>query len=269
MPELPEVETIRRSLHDLIADTIREVALSAVAPIRHTTAAQLHHALVGAQVEDIARRGKFLLFRLVEGPTLILHLGMSGRLRRATTASPHTHMVLQFAHAGALHYIDARRFGMISLASAAQRSPCLDHLGPEFDDPELTSPIWIARCRRHPKLSLKAALLHQGLVAGLGNIYVCEVLYAAGISPLRTIGATTDAALARILVAMRTVLTRAIAQGGTSLRDYEDSWGRKGGMRAHLQVYGRKRQSTLDGRGHVVRVVQQGRSTWYAPEVQK
>lgn len=272
MPELPEVETIRRSLLDLVGTTIDAVTFSAVAPVKHTTAAQLRLALVKQRLMALQRRGKYLLFQLSSDSTLILHLGMSGRIRRVTDDAPapkHTHMTLQLSNRSALRYVDARRFGVITWATPARQNPYLAHLGPEFDDPQFNTATFIAQCRRHLKLSLKMALLNQGIVAGLGNIYVCEVLYAAGLHPTRCIADTSDAELTRIHAAIRTVLTRAIAHGGTSLRDYEDSWGQKGGMKAHLQVYGRDGESTLDGRGSVVRIVQQGRSTWFAPEIQK
>lgn len=272
MPELPEVETIRRSLLDLVGTMIAAASFSAVAPVRHTTAAQLRVALSEQRLVALQRRGKYLLFRLSSDSTLILHLGMSGRIRRVTDDAPapkHTHMTLQLSNGCALRYVDARRFGVITLATLALQNPYLANLGPEFDDPRFTAEAFIAHCRRHPALSLKMALLNQGTVAGLGNIYVCEVLYAAGLDPTRRLADTSDTELTRIHAATHAVLTRAIAHGGTSLRDYEDSWGQKGGMKAHLQVYGRDGESTLDGRGSVVRIVQQGRSTWYAPEVQK
>lgn len=272
MPELPEVETIRRSLLDLVGTTIEAVTLSAVAPVKHTTPAQLQGTLVGQRLVALQRRGKYLVFRLSSDNALILHLGMSGRIRRVTDGAPapkHTHMTLQLSNGCALRYVDARRFGAITLDERASHSSYLANLGPEFDDPQFTAAAFIAQCRRHPKLSLKMALLNQGIVAGLGNIYVCEVLYAAGLNPTRPIGSTTETELTRVHTAIRAVLTCAIAHGGTSLRDYEDSWGQKGGMKAHLQVYGRDGESTLDGRASVVRIVQQGRSTWFAPEMQR
>lgn len=272
MPELPEVETIRRSLLDLVGTTIDTATFSAVAPVKHISAAQLQMALAGQRLMALERRGKYLLFRLSSDNALILHLGMSGRIRRVTDDAPapkHTHMTLQLSNGCALRYVDARRFGVITLATHALQNPYLANLGPEFDDPQFTAVAFIAQCRRHPNLSLKMALLNQWIVAGLGNIYVCEVLYEAGLNPTRPIASTTETELTRVHAAIRAVLTRAITHGGTSLRDYEDSWGQKGGMKAHLQVYGRDGESTLDGRGSVVRIVQQGRSTWFAPEIQK
>ncbi len=271
MPELPEVETIRRSLSDLVDCTIADVTFSAVAPIRHTSPHALQQRLRGQRLEKFGRRGKFLLLHCGDA-VLILHLGMSGRLRRAdlqSTPPKHTHMTLQLSNARTLRYVDARRFGLITVTDATLHNPCLDHLGPEFDDPHCTPAAFMQSCRRHAKLTLKMALLDQHIVAGIGNIYACEILYEARVSPTRRIGETPDEAFVRIHTAIRTVLTRAIAHGGTSLRDYEDSWGKKGGMKSHLQVYGRDGKSTLDGLWQVVRIVQQGRSTWYAPDVQR
>ncbi len=272
MPELPEVETIRRSLQDVVGSTINAAEFSPVAPIKHTSVDTLRTQLTNARIETIGRRGKYLLFSLSRDATLIVHLGMSGRLRRAgpeTVAPRHTHMALTLSNDTILRYVDPRRFGVISLAASGQAHPLLHNIGPEFDATDFTVDAFLQQCRRHPKLSLKMALLHQGVVAGLGNIYVCEVLYEARLAPTRTIGDTSDDALARVFAAIRAVLSRAITHGGTSLRDYEDSWGNKGNMKSQLQVYGREGQSTLDGTAEVVRIVQHGRSTWYAPAVQQ
>lgn len=274
MPELPEIETIRRTLLPLPRAAVTEVLLSALAPVVHTTSATLRSALQGAHFTAVDRHGKYLLLRTDRPTTLVLHLGMTGRLLRAAPAhatTPHTHLELCFADDERLRYSDPRRFGTISLTHNphGDDNALLRRLGPDYLDPALTRATFITRARRRPRLTCKALLLDQGIAAGMGNIYACEALYQAGIDPQRRINDCTDAALARLLTAALHVLMLGIAHGGTTLRDYVDGRGSRGAMQAFLQVYGREQQPTLDGRGHVQRMTQHGRSTWFAPEVQR
>lgn len=266
MPELPEVETIRRSLMPHVPAQITGVGLSAVAPVRHGSRSYLP-TLRGSTIGTIARRGKFLLFR-TERATLVVHLGMSGRLLVVpadTPAPKHTHLEIRFASRHLLRYIDPRRFGLIAIARTPDATdlPPIAGLGPEFDDPLLTAENFCARCRRHNGLSLKALLLHQGVVAGVGNIYACEALYHARLDPRQRVRGTHDAALGRLLDGIRTALTLGIRHGGTTLRDYVDSSGQRGGMQHFLQVYGRADQP------QIARLTQSGRTTWWNPAVQQ
>lgn len=274
MPELPEIETIRRTLLPLPRAAVTEVVLSLLAPVAHTTAAALRSALQGARLTTVDRHGKYLLLRTDRPTTLVLHLGMTGRLLRVApphAATPHTHLTLCFADGERLCYTDPRRFGTISLTHDphGDDNPLLRRLGPDYLDPALTRATFITRARRRPRLTGKALLLDQGIAAGMGNIYACEALYRAGIDPQRTVADCTDAALARLLAAARHVLALGLHHGGTTLRDYVDGRGSRGAMQGFLQVYGREQQPTLDGRGHVQRITQHGRSTWFAPEVQR
>jgi formamidopyrimidine-DNA glycosylase len=145
----------------------------------------------------------------------------------------------------------------------------LQKLGPDYDDPNLRAEEFLRRCRAHPGLSLKALALHQGVAAGLGNIYACEALYGAELDPRRKVKRTRDDRLVGLLHQARRVLQLGIDKGGSSLRDYFDGLGNRGVMREFLQVYDREGMPTLDGRGTVRRIVQNARSTWFCPEVQR
>ncbi len=275
MPELPEVETIRRSLLFLEGRKIETLHFSKLAPVEATTPEKIRRAFSQTILKKIKRRGKYLLLKNYESVSLVIHLGMTGQLRFFSPPlpckKPHTHLEIKFADGSELNLIDPRRFGTLSLSEDPQGldNPFLKRLGPDYDDPALTLEIYISRCRRHPGLTLKSLTLHQGVAAGLGNIYACEALYRARLNPQRRVKRTKDSELASLLKAAREAIATGIAHGGSSLRDYFDGLGNRGMMKDFLKVYGRKEEMTLDGKGRVKRIVQNGRSTWYCPEVQK
>lgn len=273
MPELPEIETIRKSLVSLTPRHISDLYLSRLAPIETTTRQKIRQALRGTTWNSLKRHGKYLLFVTTKEVSLVLHLGMSGRLQflpRPTPRPKHTHLEFFFDDGSRLRFTDARRFGTLSLANdQAASNAFLARLGPDYLDSTLRAAEYIARCRRHPRLSVKRTLLHQGIAAGLGNIYACEALYQAGIDPRRLINDLSDQELTGLLQAARDCLQVGIAQGGTTIRDYLDGLGHRGKMQKFLQVYDREGQTTRDGRGPVIRIVQQARSTWFCPEVQR
>ncbi|MFO1462647.1 MAG: bifunctional DNA-formamidopyrimidine glycosylase/DNA-(apurinic or apyrimidinic site) lyase [bacterium] len=275
MPELPEVETIRRSLRPIAGKRLTAIDFSPLAPIETTGPRQIRRALVDAAIAGLERRGKYLLIRSQRGPALVIHLGMSGQLllhpQLPKPLEKHSHMVMRFADGAVLVFQDARRFGTLSLTEREDGSDnaFLQRLGPDYLDPQLTPELFIARCRRHPGLQLKALALHQGVASGLGNIYACEALYRSGLDPRRKVRRSKNAELEAFLAAARETLELGIRHGGSSLRDYFDGLGNRGVMKDFLQVYDREGQSTLDGRGRVKRIVQQARSTWYCPEVQR
>ena len=273
MPELPEVETICRSLRPVCGRRISSVFLSPLAPVEGTSPSRLKTALRDHVINEVYRRGKYLVLRLESETGLVIHLGMSGQLRffaNLPARPKHTHLELNLSGGSLLRFIDARRFGTLSLSFRpdGNDNPFLARLGPDYDDPAFTVKEFISRCRRHPGLSLKAVTLDQGIAAGLGNIYACESLYRAGLNPRRRVRKTDDRELASLLWAARESLELGIRHGGTTLRDYLDGLGQRGKMKEFLQVYARK-GLTLDGRGKVTRFFQQGRSTWFCPEVQK
>lgn len=275
MPELPEVESIRRSLLFLEGSTLQKLQFSSLAPIEHSSAAQLKKKLQRTRLQQILRRGKYLLLKNHEGKSLVIHLGMSGQLlyfeKIPSSLPKHSHAILSLEKEAGLIYIDARRFGTLSWSEEAQGrdNPFLSRLGPDYDDLEFKFLDYLSRCRQHSGLSLKSLCLHQGVAAGLGNIYACETLYWARLDPRRAVAKTSDAELEKLFYAARQVLQIGIEKGGSSLKDYLDGRGNRGVMKNFLQVYDREAQNTLDGAGKVIRISQNNRSTWFCPELQK
>ncbi len=274
MPELPEVETVRRELAPLFPRSVARLYLSAVAPVETTTRGAVRQSLLDATLQGITRWGKYLLVATDRSGYLVIHLGMSGRLLFYDKAIPsrpkHTHLELSFQDGSLLRFIDARRFGTLSLADHNPlRNPFLARLGPDYLDPTLKTADFIQRCRHHRKLNLKTLLLNQKIAAGMGNIYACEALYHAELDPRRVVGETSDSELERLLASARDRLELGIQYGGTTFRDYLSGLGHRGKMKELLQVYDREGQPTLDGRGLVRRIVQQQRATFFCPELQR
>jgi len=276
MPELPEVETVRRGLTPVLEG--RRFARITVrrGDLRRPLPADFADRLVGRQVTGIDRRAKYLLIHLDDGQTVIGHLGMSGRLNitaaNGHVPATHDHILFETGDGTLIVFNDTRRFGLMDLAETDRLDdhPLLAHLGPDplgnsFNGPALHQAI---ASRRSP---IKALLLDQTVVAGLGNIYVCESLFRAGISPRRqgtSIGRPRADRLAEVI---RDVLDEAIRAGGSSLRDYVQTSGELGYFQHSFRVYGREGEPcATDTPGHVVqRLVQSGRSTFYCPKCQR
>lgn len=276
MPELPEIETLRRSLLPLEGQMIEKITFSKLAPIETCSAQQIKKKFTHTQIKKLIQRGKYLLLQNEKMHSIVIHLGMSGKLlylKNPTHTQKHTHMKISFTGQTSieLHYIDARRFGTISITKTidGNDNTFLKKLGPDYTDPKLSLQEYIARCRRHPKLSLKALTLNQSVAAGLGNIYACESLYQARLSPFRLVQNTRDDELKRLLAAARKCLKLGIKHGGASIRDYLNGNGHRGIMQDFLQVYDREDLMSLDGQAKVNRQVQNGRSTFYCPSLQK
>ncbi len=279
MPELPEVETTRRGLvAALKGRRLARVAASGL-PLRRPLPPDLGARLAGRRVLGLDRRGKYLLMTVEAAPVLIAHLGMSGRMvvGAADGAPPdrHDHVVLETEDGVRVSYRDPRRFGLMVFAEGEPRHhPLLAGMGPEPLDDAFDARHLLAALagRRAP---VKAPLLDQRVVAGLGNIYVNEALYRAGISPLRPAGRVTPAEAARLVAAIKAVLVEAIAAGGSSLRDFARPDGELGYFSKAFAVYGRAGAPCPDCRcdaaatGGVRRVVQAGRSSFYCAERQR
>lgn len=241
MPELPEVETIRRGLEPkLLGRTITQVVL------RHTRlrlplAPELAQILPGQRVIAIERRAKYLLLRLDQG-VLLLHLGMSGYLRLVSAeleVQRHDHVDVVFDDGRALRFNDARRFGlMLWLGAGAENHPLLAGLGPEPWDAVMTGD-YLHEVAAGRTSAIKNLIMDQRIVVGVGNIYASEALYRAGIAPQAEAGRISLLRCRRLAEAMREVLTQALAAGGTTLRDFRDSQGKPGYFSQQLQVYGR------------------------------
>jgi formamidopyrimidine-DNA glycosylase len=288
MPELPEVETVRRGL----APAMEGARLAKVQVrdrrLRWPIAKDFEKRLTGQTVEGLGRRAKYLLADLSSGDVLVMHLGMSGSFRVGNDATPgvyyhekskstaHDHVVFHMSNGATVTFNDSRRFGSMKLIKRAKldTEPLLRGLGPEplgnaFDA------VMLAGACAGKKTSLKAALLDQRVVAGLGNIYVCEALYRARLSPKRqasTIAGRNGKPNVRaeaLVDAIKSVLQDAIAAGGSSLRDHRRTDGALGDFQHNFQVYDREGEPCPTCKGKIKRIVQSGRSTFYCPSCQK
>ncbi|MGA3305282.1 MAG: bifunctional DNA-formamidopyrimidine glycosylase/DNA-(apurinic or apyrimidinic site) lyase [Stellaceae bacterium] len=275
MPELPEVETIARGLTArLLGKRLLSFKLNR-RDLRNPVPPGLKAKLEGRRVTAITRRAKYILFHLEGGGVLIAHLGMSGRLVLADAGNapaPHDHAVLGFEGGLELRFNDARRFGLLDYATendlAAHK--LFRHLGPEPLAPEFDGAL-LAKLLKGKKTSIKAALLDQRVVAGLGNIYVSESLYGAALSPRRLARTVQGERAIQLAQAIRDVLARAIAAGGSSLRDYVQASGELGYFQHHWSVYGKEgeRCPRCNCSIGIKRIVQGGRSTFYCAKRQR
>lgn len=271
MPELPEVETITRGLRARLTGARIAAVEQRRADLRFPMPERLASRLVGRRVQGFTRRAKYILAALDDGWTLLLHLGMAGRLvLDGPPRGPHEHLTLRFADGTFLRLVDPRRFGAVDLwpSDRLAEHPLLRGLGieplaPEFDAVVLRE---ILRGRRTP---LKSALMDQRLVVGIGNIYANEALFRARLSPRRlalTVGAERAARLAE---AIRAVLEAAIAKGGTSLRDYVQANGELGSFQNDFLVYDRAGEPCPACGRPIRRIVLAGRASYFCPGCQR
>jgi formamidopyrimidine-DNA glycosylase len=291
MPELPEVETVRRGLAPVMEGaSFTEVEVRR-RDLRWPFQKDFARRLTGATVDGLGRRAKYLTVDLSTGDVLIMHLGMSGSFHIVQDSknvrpgdfhhergklSAHDHVVFHMSNGAVVTFNDPRRFGSMKLVPRAKldKEPFLIALGPEPLGNEFDAVMLTHACRAK-KTSLKAALLDQRVVAGLGNIYVCEALYRAHLSPKRqasTIadrkGQPNERAVA-LIDAIKAVLHDAIKAGGSSLRDHRQADGSLGYFQHSFRVYDREGEPCPDCKGTIKRMVQNGRSTFYCPACQK
>lgn len=269
MPELPEVETTVRGLEPVLDGQLIERVTLRRADLRRPFPEGLGQRLTGARITGLGRRAKYGLIRTDRGDTLVFHLGMSGRWRiDPEELGKHDHFVIETAkHRLALN--DPRRFGSLDLVATEALSewPAFKALGPEPLGPDLT-PEHLAQAFKGRSASIKVLLLDQRIVAGLGNIYVCEALYLARIAPTRAAGTVTKARLANLVGAIREVLQASIEAGGSTLRDYARPDGELGYFAKQFHVYGREGEPCGCG-GLVERRIDGGRSTFWCPKCQR
>jgi formamidopyrimidine-DNA glycosylase len=277
MPELPEVETVKRGLALRIEGRRVERLTLNRADLRTPLPPGLKERIEGKRIERLGRRAKYILVHIEGGGVLIAHLGMSGRLvlsaaGAAEPRDPHDHVVFTFDDGTVLCFNDARRFGLLDYTSESElaQHPLLAHLGPEPLGNEFSGPV-LGAALASKATPIKAALLDQRVVAGLGNIYVSESLYWAGLSPRRIAATVTGTRAERLAQAIRDVLDRAIAAGGSSLRDYVQASGELGYFQHHWAVYGKEGEPcpNCDCRKSIRRIVQGGRSTFYCAKRQR
>lgn len=283
MPELPEVETVRRGLEPAMSGQVIARARVNRPDLRWPFPPRMAERLTGQTVLRLRRRSKYILADLSSDETLLIHLGMSGRMLISgdplgqfvhdhPAPEKHDHVVLDMANGARITFNDPRRFGAMDLmpTSGAEAHPLLSKLGPEplgnsFDETYLVAAL---KGRNTP---VKSALLDQRIVAGLGNIYVCEALFRAGISPMRRAGRIARTRVAILVPVIRVVLQDAIEAGGSSLRDFRQADGELGYFQHRFDVYDRESQPCRrDGcTGTVRRVVQSGRSSFYCASCQR
>ena len=288
MPELPEVETVRRGLAPAMEgerfDKVEVRRGDLRWPLPRGFAQKLH----GKLVEGLGRRAKYLLADLSSGDVLLMHLGMSGSFRvgknstpgtyyhERSTSTAHDHIVFHMSNGTTVTFNDPRRFGSMKLVPRArlEQEPLLRALGPEPLGNEFNAAM-LAKACAGKKTSLKAALSDQRVVAGLGNIYVCEALFRAQLSPRRQASTIADRNVGpneraeRLVEAIKAVLMDAIEAGGSSLRDHRRADGSLGDFQHNFRVYDREDEPCPHCKGKIKRIVQVGRSTFYCPSCQK
>ncbi len=269
MPELPEVETVRRSLEPIIGRGIAAVEVTQT-QLRKRIAPRFSQRLVGQTIAGIERRGKYLLFHLSGGETLLAHLGMTGALLlqpHGTARGPHDHVRIRLSGGQQLTYNDPRRFGLLRVGRLEDFTE-LHNVGPDPLSRSLAvgDLAALARGRKKP---VKNLLMDQQVLGGIGNIYANEILFHARIRPSRPAGRLSSRELVRLLRATRRVLTNAIRLGGSSISDYRDGDGRPGYFQLRLRVYDRAGKPCPRCQTPVRRAVHAGRSSFYCPVCQR
>jgi formamidopyrimidine-DNA glycosylase len=274
MPELPEVETVRRGLErHLVGRRILRLDLRETRLRTPLRARDLEPRLVGRRIEALERRGKYLVVRLAGDEALVVHLGMTGSLTVAAAPAaplpPHTHVRLGLEGGAELRFADPRRFGMFYVLAAAELGGDrrLASLGPEPLGPDF-APAYLVQRARGVRKPIKNFLMDASVVAGLGNIYVTEALWEAGIHPRSRAGRLRPARWERLHAAVRRVLEAALQAGGTTLQDYRNAEGDLGSFQVQLEVYDREGEPCRRCGRPIRRIVQAGRSTFYCPGCQ-
>jgi formamidopyrimidine-DNA glycosylase len=277
MPELPEVESLRRLLAESVAGRTIVSARITQPRLRRVVAGDFTRMIAGRKIEHLRRRAKYLLAELSGGMTLIVHLGMSGSLThrggdfRDDEFDPaHDHLRFDLDDGTALVYNDPRRFGLLKLVCSDQLDATaeLKELGPEPLERGFNADYLFKRTRGR-RGAIKNLLMDQRIVAGVGNIYACEILFGAKVRPGRAAGRITCAEAERIAALTKTVLARAIGDGGTTFRSYRDSRGLPGRFAPRLQVYGREGERCFVCRSEIKCRVLGQRSSFYCPTCQR
>lgn len=283
MPELPEVETVRRGLAPVMEGAIIAKADVNRPDLRWPFPENMADRLSGRTILGLRRRSKYILVDLDNGESLLIHLGMSGRMlisghtvgdfhHEHPAPAKHDHVVLHLQSGVRITFNDARRFGAMDLLPTHDQENywLIRELGPEPLGNDFNESYLVERLANR-NTPIKSALLDQRIVSGLGNIYVCEVLFRAGIHPKRKAGQIAARRVAGLVPIIRTVLEEAIAAGGSSLKDYRQTDGELGYFQHGFQVYDREGAPcvTPDCGKHIARIVQSGRSSFFCPQCQR
>ena len=283
MPELPEVETVRRGLVPVMEEQVIARAEVNRPDLRWPLPERMAERLTGQRVERLRRRSKYILADLASGETLLIHLGMSGRLlisgaeiggfyHEHPAPAKHDHVVLHMEGGGRVTFNDARRFGHMDLwpTDEIENHWLVETLGPEPLGNDFNEG-YLAERLKGRNTPIKSALLDQRVVSGLGNIYVCEVLHRAQVSPKRKAGNLSKERVSSLVPIIRDVLQEAIDAGGSSLRDYRQADGELGYFQHTFRVYDQEGEPCVreDCGGTIKRIVQSGRSSFYCPTCQR
>ena len=265
MPELPEVETVANGVHERVhGQRIESVWTSGNPQTFKSPESEIAEVLTGARIERVRRVGKTIVMSVGNGYEFLIHLGMTGRLLVSAPAvemPAHTHAVLALSGGNELRFVDARRFGRLSVRAAGYDGPGAEPLTIGEDE--------FVGLFRGRKTAIKAALLNQSLLHGVGNIYADESLFRAGIRPRRQAGRLTRAELLRLRAELIVVLRHAIELGGSSVSDYVDADGVRGFFQFQHKVYGRSGEDCADCGAGLKKIVVGGRTTVYCPVCQK
>ena len=272
MPELPEVETLKRALGSLVLNK-RLLELNFLRknlrfPI---PSSKIRKGLLNQAISQLTRKGKYILIH-VPGGALLIHLGMSGRVTQASSMTPiekHTHAVFKFESNIFLHYIDPRRFGCLLWIAKGSGHPLLSGLGPDPLDQEITANEMKSAAQNCSKASIKNFLMDAKRIAGVGNIYACETLFAARVYPKKPARKISSAQWTLILSVLRAILKKSIVAGGTTLRDFYSTDGSQGYYKFNLAVYDKENKPCIVCAQPIKRIVQSARSTFYCKLCQK
>jgi len=274
LPELPEVETIRRDLREkIVGHTIERAEVFWEREIGYPSVPEFRELIRERRIEDTGRRGKFVIIRLADNATLLVHLKMTGQLLYVPASeppNPYTRVLLHLDRGMQLRFADIRKFGRMYVVEAdrLQDFPKIAELGPEPLEATFTLPAFRALLGKRTG-RIKPLLMNQGFLAGMGNIYVDEALFRAGIHPLRSSASLTPRQIAKLHQAIIDVLEESIANRGSSIDDYRDPAGQKGYHHVHLRVYGRTGEPCLTCGTPIRRIVAGGRGTHFCPRCQR
>ncbi len=270
MPELPEVETIKRSLAvKITGQRILKVTVHDDRVLRNCSASVFMKTLTGRTFKDISRRGKALIFSFNEPGFMVVQPMMTGQLIFSQTPSqPQIKIVFHLSNGNYLLYNDQRLFGRINFYQDLKEMDFLKTLGPEPFGPEFNSD-WLQEKLAKRKVPIKSLLLNQQIVAGIGNIYACEILFDCGINPKRPAQRLKKQEIKALIDATTAILQKAIHERGTSMHTYVDGEGQKGNFIKRIKVYGRENEPCVKCRRPIERIVQSGRSTFYCRRCQR
>ena len=270
MPELPEVETIRRGLIPYVLEKKVKKVIVRQRRLRWPVPTGISRHLAGQKIKTLGRRGKYLYFT-VDSHVLVMHFGMSGCLRllsSATEVGPHDHLDIELTDGLILRFQDPRRFGSVHLCRHLYDLPLVAHLGPEPLTSDFHGAYLTRECHRR-RTSIKNTLMNNRVVAGIGNIYANEALFSAGIHPLRPSNRLSARRLHRLAATCKQVLEEAIRSGGTTLNDFVDTTGRPGFFQLAVRVYGRSGEQCVQCSAPIRCERSSGRAVYYCPRCQR